>query len=242
MKNNNHFSGVAFHSFQTNKWRFWNVVRTPWKCSVLKPLKNVLRTILKGITLAWFHLFLTFTLNHFHKYTLNLAATNAPLILSFAQQTLKVKRWGRLPSSARAQPAAPGPSVAENAVPWCVQWGYIYDVIVLSQPSYDLLFFEDLFAGSFAKFSLNCQLLNLTEHLAVEPNTQLQLVTLEPHCGSLVATSRGLYWVALPWYCITQVTRYIRYSPDLRTGTRLTNVWEPLSWTLTNERCCSLLE
>jgi len=36
---------------------------------------------------------------------------------------------------------------------------------------------------------------------------------LEPQSGYLGATSRGFHWVALPWYCITQVSRYIKYSP-----------------------------
>jgi len=49
---------------------------------------------------------------------------------------------------------------------------------VLSQPWYDLLVFEDLFARTFAKFSVNCRLLNLHEHHAAEPNTQLPLVII----------------------------------------------------------------
>jgi len=65
---------------------------------------------------------------------------------------------------------------AGNAVPWCGQWFYIYDVTVLSQLWYDLLFFEDLFARTIAKFSANCRLRNLSEHHAAGPNAQLQLV------------------------------------------------------------------
>jgi len=53
---------------------------------------------------------------------------------------------------------------------------FFCDVIVLSQPWYDLLFFEDLFARTVAKFSVNCRLLNLPEHHAAGPNAQLQLV------------------------------------------------------------------
>jgi len=34
-----------------------------------------------------------------------------------------------------------------------------------------------------------------------------------PRSGSLGATSRGLHLVALSWYCITQVSRYIKYLP-----------------------------
>ena len=41
---------------------------------------------------------------------------------------------------------------------------------------YDLLFFEDLFARTFAKFSVDCRLLNLPEHHAAGPNAHLQLV------------------------------------------------------------------
>jgi len=51
----------------------------------------------------------------------------------------------------------------------------MYDAIVLSQPWYDLLFFEDFFARTFAKFSVNCRLFNLPEHHAEGPNAQLQL-------------------------------------------------------------------
>jgi len=47
---------------------------------------------------------------------------------------------------------------------------------VLSQPWYNLLFFEDLLARTFAKFGVNCRLLNLPEHHAAGPNAQLQLV------------------------------------------------------------------
>jgi len=46
---------------------------------------------------------------------------------------------------------------------------------MFSQPWYDLLFYEDLFGRTFAKFSVNCRLLNLPEHHAAEPNAQLQL-------------------------------------------------------------------
>ena len=35
-----------------------------------------------------------------------------------------------------------------------------------------------------------------------------------PRCGSPGATSRGFHSVALPWYCITQVSRCIEYSPE----------------------------
>jgi len=35
----------------------------------------------------------------------------------------------------------------QSAAPWCGQWFYIYDGIVLSQPWYDLLFFEDIWQG-----------------------------------------------------------------------------------------------
>ena len=50
-----------------------------------------------------------------------------------------------------------------------------------------------------------------------------------PRSGSLGATSRGLHWAALPWYCITQVSRYIKYSPvKLRREPRLMKVWEPM--------------
>jgi len=42
-------------------------------------------------------------------------------------------------SGVGAQSAAPGPSRTS----WCGQWYYIYDAIVLSQPWYYLLFFED---------------------------------------------------------------------------------------------------
>ena len=52
---------------------------------------------------------------------------------------------------------------AENAAPWRGQWCYIYDVIALSEPWHYLLFFEDLFARTFAKFSVNCRLLNLPD-------------------------------------------------------------------------------
>ena len=39
---------------------------------------------------------------------------------------------------------------AQSAAPWWGQWCCIYDFIVLSRPWYDLLFFEDLFARTFA--------------------------------------------------------------------------------------------
>jgi len=47
---------------------------------------------------------------------------------------------------------------------------------VLSQPWYDLLFFEILLARTFAKFGVNCRLLNLPEHHAAGPNAQLLLI------------------------------------------------------------------
>jgi len=77
-------------------------------------------------------------------------------------------------SDVGAQSAAPGPN--RYPAPWCGQWCNIYDVIVLSQPWYDLLFYEDLFARTFAKFSVNCRLLNLPEHHAAGPNAKLQLL------------------------------------------------------------------
>jgi len=57
-------------------------------------------------------------------------------------------------------------ALVENAAPWCGQWCCIHDVIMLSQPWYDLLFFEALFARAFAKFSVNCRLLNLPNTIA----------------------------------------------------------------------------
>ena len=63
----------------------------------------------------------------------------------------------RIPNSAFCPPTG---TIAENAAPWGGQWCYIYDVIVLSQPWYDRLFFEDLFVRTFAKFSVNCQKYN----------------------------------------------------------------------------------
>jgi len=48
--------------------------------------------------------------------------------------------------------------------------------MVFSQPWYDLLFFEDRFGRTFAKFSVNCRLLDLPEHHAAGPNAQLQLI------------------------------------------------------------------
>jgi len=76
-----------------------------------------------------------------------------------------------------AQSAAPGPS--KKCHSWWGQWCDINDVIVLSQPWYDLLIFEDLFARTSAKFSVKCWLLNLPEHYGAGPNThfaQPQLV------------------------------------------------------------------
>jgi len=52
----------------------------------------------------------------------------------------------------------------------------IYDVIVLSQPWYDLLFLENLFTRTCDIFNVNCGLLNLPEHHAAGPNAQLQPV------------------------------------------------------------------
>jgi len=63
-----------------------------------------------------------------------------------------------------------------SAAPWWRKWCDIYNVIVLSQPWFDLLVFEDLFARNFAKFSVDCRLLDLPEHHAAGDNAQLQLV------------------------------------------------------------------
>jgi len=41
---------------------------------------------------------------------------------------------------------------------------------MISQPWYDLLFFEDLLARTIAKFGVKCRLLNLPEHYAVGRN------------------------------------------------------------------------
>ena len=51
-----------------------------------------------------------------------------------------------------------------------------------------------------------------------------------PRSGSLAAMSRGLHQVALPWYCLNQVSRCIKYSPvKLKRGSRFMKAWEPLS-------------
>jgi len=50
-----------------------------------------------------------------------------------------------------------------------------------------------------------------------------------PRSVSLGFTSRGLHQVDFPWYCITQVSWYIKYSPvKLRRGRRLMKVWKSL--------------
>ena len=64
---------------------------------------------------------------------------------------------------------------------------------MLSQPWYNLLVFEDLSARTFAKFGVNCRLLNLPEHHAAGPNAQLQLV---------IATTQFSWGWLIQWHVV----------------------------------------
>ena len=56
------------------------------------------------------------------------------------------KNYMQIPTASKEH-SLPLLALAQNAAPWWGQWRDIYDVIVLSEPWYDLLFFEDLFQG-----------------------------------------------------------------------------------------------